>query len=471
MIKQITTQLKKKSVLLSILLAVFFVKGLVFAALLPALQGFDEPNHFVTAQYFSLTKYGVTGTEPISYVNELKSDSAAIGYDQTRNPSFNTQNFSDGLMGQGEDRIQKDTARKDLDVFPKKYILSPYARSTSFINYLLKDESFLFRLFTLRIFSVILGTLIVWLVFLTARSSGFSENPSLLFAGIFAFQPMLTNVTSIINYDVMLTLAFVLFAYSSINLIKNGFSRKFALLAALAAFIGIFTKGSGIVLAGLLLPLAIYVAQKKLRLSKTKLLILLPVFLVAAATLSYFFSPYSLNQITRMDNDSHFKTLGKSLRGYQNSTIKSFEKYSRTYWGDFGWIGAPISDNVLRFIWAVETICLIGLIVFLVSKKNPSFLPSKTVALFLMVIFLALQFGVRFADWAAFNDRGHIIYGTSGRYFIPVLFAHLLLLAIGAGTLSRRENIFNIVLKTGFVLMALFYCYSMISVIIPRYYL
>jgi hypothetical protein len=202
-----------------------------------------------------------------------------------------------------------------------------------------------------------------------------------------------------------------------------------------------------------------------------KFLLSLFVTFAIIAILAHFFSPYTLNNVVRANKKSHFTTISKSVESYSAEAIGDFEMYSLTYWGNFGWINAPISTNILRFIWLIEIICAIGLVIFLVRKKNPEFLPSKTVVVALIVIFVALQFGVRFADWAAFNNRGIIIYGTSGRYFMPALFAHLILLIVGAGAWAKREALFSLILKIALVAMVSLFFYSMFSVIIPRYYL
>lgn len=463
--EQIRGKIKKPFFLLTLLLVVFFLKGLVFAALLPAFQGFDEPNHFRNAQYFSWTKLETNPPRPDNYNSET------LKFDNVRDTFFNTQDFGSGVAGPGEDEMIKDTPRPNSDSFPSKYAFSPYARLSSVINRLMGDYNFLIRLFTLRIFSVILGTLIVWLVFLMARSAGFADAHSLLLAGIFAFQPVFTNVSSIVNYDIMLALAFALFIYAAVNLIKSGFSRKYLALAILATLIGVFTKGAGVILAGLFVVVLFYVLWKKYQNQKVRFLGVLLLLLIFFSILAYFFSPYTLRQLVGFGTRSHFSSLEKSLNSYYGETKDNFEKYSLTYWGNFGWINAPISKSILRAIWLIELVSSFGIIVYFARKKNSDFLPQKMILLFMLVFFLALQFGIRFADWMMFDYRGHLIYGTAGRYFIPALPAHLILIIVGLGALIKSQWFFEIILKSVFTLMVLLYCYSILAVIIPRYYL
>lgn len=119
----------------------------------------------------------------------------------------------------------------------------------------------------------------------------------------------------------------------------------------------------------------------------------------------------------------------------------------------------------------LEAVCVTGLVWFFIRKKNPEFLPNKLTVLFFLAIFLALQLGVRFADWRLFDSRGDQILGTAGRYFIPALVAHLILLIVGTGAFFKHEENFRIILKIGLVLMVSLFGYSILSIMIPRYYL
>jgi len=473
MLKRTIGYLRKTRTLLTILLIVFFLKGVAFSAVLPMLQGFDEPNHFPNIQHFSFSRLDPDefGRETSRQKTDLRKDTQNINFDQVRNTFFNTPNFTEGIKGAGEDEMIENTQDRNYTAFPEKYSFSAFARIMSTVNWLLGSHDLLFRFFFLRIISVLFGVIIVYLAFLLAKSAGFSENASLLFAAILAFQPMLTNVTSIINYDVMLVLAFTLFIYAGINLIRFGFSRKFLFLSILAVVLGIFTKGTGIILFGLFVIVFLYAFQKKYKLSKIKILVMAFSFLAICSVLTYFFSPFSLQKLNLFESKSDFKSFSHSISSYYSETVDSFEKYSLTFWGNFGWINAPISIRLLHVIWVLELISLIGLLIFLIRRNNPDFLPSKITVIFLMLVFLTLECGVRFADWRLFDYRGHIILGTSGRYFIPALASQLMLMAIGWGTFVKKESSFKIILKAGLALMVLLHCYSVLSIMIPRYYL
>jgi len=99
------------------------------------------------------------------------------------------------------------------------------------------------------------------------------------------------------------------------------------------------------------------------------------------------------------------------------------------------------------------------------------FLPEKKYIIFFIGIILALQLAIRFYDWRVFDATGQILIGTPGRYFLPNIIPHILLIVTGLGFFTRNKKQFHILLKILALLMILLSLYSIINVIIPRYYL
>ena len=157
--------------------------------------------------------------------------------------------------------------------------------------------------------------------------------------------------------------------------------------------------------------------------------------------------------------------LSKSL------TLGRFALSSRTYWGSLGWFDGFVEKNFTDFVWTIQTLSAFGIILFLFSKKRLAFLPPKKYVLFLIGMIVALQFGIRMADWKVFSETGKLILGTPGRYFLPNLVSHIALVFIGLGALLRKESYFKNILSAGLILMFSFSLYLILNVIIPRYYL
>jgi hypothetical protein len=116
-------------------------------------------------------------------------------------------------------------------------------------------------------------------------------------------------------------------------------------------------------------------------------------------------------------------------------------------------------------------IALVGLISYLLSKNTADYLPEKRYIIFFIGIVLALQLAIRFYDWRVFDATKQILIGTPGRYFLPNIIPHILLIITGLGFFTRNKRQFNILLEILLVLVVLFSLYTIIDVIIPRYYL
>ena len=84
---------------------------------------------------------------------------------------------------------------------------------------------------------------------------------------------------------------------------------------------------------------------------------------------------------------------------------------------------------------------------------------------------VALQLGIRVADWNVFAHTGSLDLGTPGRYFLPNLASHLVLVFVGLGMLLGTRERLKIVLLCGVVLMCFFSTLVTFDLILPRFYL
>lgn len=115
------------------------------------------------------------------------------------------------------------------------------------------------------------------------------------------------------------------------------------------------------------------------------------------------------------------------------------------------------------------------------SIEKLDFLPEKKYIIFLLGMIVLLQLGIRFADWIFFQQTGSIETGTPGRYFLPNIAAHIILVFTGLrmlievissqGGSAKGREYFEKSLIVGLILMMTFMMYIIFDVIILRYYL
>lgn len=510
------------------ILALFILKGVFLSVFIPFFQNPDEPVHYGTIQHWAepeektweITRYK-RGEYSIDFENTLTSNlpqetregAVLMGFDEIKSQNQNTQDFDDITT---ENLISTNTWTRFVDTTPSAVsgTRSFYYSISAGIERGLADQDIFTRMLAIRLFSVLLGLLTVGLAYLTLLKIGFSRIQSTLITALIALQPMLGVTAAQINIDIALIFSFALLTYAAVSLLRGIDSStsvgmtKWIILAIIAALLGFFAKGPGIVLVAALFPLFAYalwnrfgqsllercsafgMTPRTLWLSLALFVITLGIVLAALVPASYWSS------ITHAGSVSQFDSPLASLSAYLDKTIDTdaFRWSALSYWGNFGWLDTSIGDNVFDIIWTIEIIALIGLLFYLIPARSldfarndkhrtarffrelgitdeKEFLPQKKYIVFLLLLSLALQFAIRFYDWRVFDATAKILIGTPGRYFLPSIIAHFALLATGLGFFCRSKARFHQLLKTLLVCMLLLQLYAMFSVILPRYYL
>lgn len=489
--------LKNPKFLLSLILIAFFTKGAFLSALQPIFTGQDEARHYNSVQLIaekdnpSLQQSATPATgeqnkddlSTYRFSEEIRETARATDNRLLRADEFNTIRFSDTSFGQEESTIDSHpwstSNYRDSKYGPDAVQGSKtlYHKLAAIIESSFADESILVRFHLIRLFSVLLGTTAVFLAYLTARTIGFSATTSLIATALIAFQPKFTLYLTNINYDALLIPLFFFFTYAGARVIRDRFTLPNIFLLIAAIIPALFTKATGYLLIPLTFLLFLpylwqvfqQVESKRLR---SAILLL---------TTTFFTGVLSFLYIHFFGAETPFLQKLSTLTTYLSKTI-SFEKVfwpSETYWGMIGWTKSWAIQYATSFIFIVELIATIGLLLVLFSRRfkenYPSFLPAKKQLLFLVFMVLILQAGVRFADWNTYIRIGgmSLSLGTPGRYFLPTLLAHILLLVSGLSaflTYFKKDSYFHSLLTALLILMIALMFHLTLNVITLRYY-
>ena len=470
---------------MSLILSVFFLKGVFLATLFPIFGGQDESRHYNTVQFLAepqeknwelsapSAERDKDHIETYGFSDEIRNTAVATDTDVLRGDIFNTINFSNSFVGENEKTITAKLWK------PYNYNLQPeivngslYHKIAAVIEKFFSHNDILVRFYTLRIFSVLLGTLAVWFFYLTVKTVGFSEKNSLLLTAILAFQPKLAMYFSNINYDVLLIPMFFIFTLASVLALKNGVNWKNGLLLVISTFIAIQTKPTGLVLLAMLIALLAFFLYQKVR-EKNKY-IRSAVYFISA--LAFIFLVLYLKKYLPSGQEGTSEIFS-SISDYLSKSL-SFGRFGlteRTYWGTLGWTNSWMLDKAVELFKYLEIIALFGLGFFFFGKREkPNYLPEKKYVLFFLLMTLGLQLEIRTADWILFNSMGKIELGTPGRYFLPNLASHFILIFVGLGTLFsylKREHYFEKALLIGLLAMLSLSLYLICDVIVFRFYL
>lgn len=487
--EQATTNPVGKRTILVLLLVIFITLGSWLALLIPSFQGPDEQIHYATLQYWAEPDektWTITQSQEYNqsddirtyhFSEETRETAHRMQFDEIKWQPTNTQSFVSGVrFGEHEETIVSNSWNRYIDTYPinASGTWSIYYWLGSATESLSSTLPIFDRLFFGRLLSVCIGALTVLVAFLAARKLDWSPTLATLLASLIAFQPMFLATSSVINIDILLVFAFSLFFYGAILWITTGPVLASIGTTLIATLIGIFTKGPGIVLVGLLLVLVLFSAYRRYGAWCRDFF---PYCLLAGfviASLFFIFTPaHILANFLHLGATSVFTSPLESLSAYVEKTLSTgaITWTAMTYWGSFGWLDTNIPESVLHIILAIETIAAFGLIWFFFDKTPPRFLPSKQVLLFAFISILFLQFAIRFFDWRIFDATGKILSGTPGRYFLPNIIPHILLIVSGLGYFTETREAFQKLLLTLSISLFILTSYAFWFIILPRYYL
>ncbi len=475
---------QKTKVILLLILSVFFLKGVFLATLYPLFTGQDEARHYNTIQ--SISYPSVPSAQKIkrrighknkqienyNFSQEIIHAGEASNLNIIRKGLYNTANFVPGYIGQNENSISASQWKPLNYYYPADTATHTlYHTLASWIEKTFSSSNILVRFYLIRIFSVFLGTLAVFLSYLIAINIGLKRDYSLILSAILAFQPKFTMYFTNINYDVLLIPLFFLFTLGGILSLKQGLNWKNFTLMLIALILGLLTKGTAIVLLIAFIFLIAFHSYQKIK-RQRHLGYYLSLFFVFLITLTFLANTqYNLRGLLPFEG-TPTQTFS-SLQKYLDTSLSMgrFALSSRTYWGSLSWKSNWLTHNFTNLIFWIETLSVLGLVLFFWTKKIPHYLPDKKYIIFLLLMIIALQLGIRTYDWKVFISFHRLTLGTPGRYFLPNLASHLILLFVGLGMLFKKERYFKNALLTGFILMFSFCFYIIFNFILPRFYL
>ncbi|QQR77948.1 MAG: glycosyltransferase family 39 protein [Candidatus Moraniibacteriota bacterium] len=475
--------------LITLLLTVFFLKGVFLATLFPIFTGQDEARHYNTLQYLNQPEIPTEQTthrlhiqnkedfSDYNFSEEIVNTGKTAGIDDLRHGLFDTQRFvPESFDGANESEITRQTWKPYNFTTPADVVGSKslYHTIAGAIESTLSQQDILTRFYAIRIFSVLLGTIAVFLTFLIARSLQFDHFISTLLAALVAFQPKFSMYLTNINYDALLIPTFFLFTWGGVISIQKGLNWKNFSIMFLAVVIGLLTKGTAIVLLMAFLGIIFYHSYRFIRARhQFKITFLRSVFAALFIIGIVALSSGRYHYTTLIPIGTSFSVTATSLGQYldKSLTFGRFGLSSRTYWGSLGWNDDFLARHFTDILWPLEEIAIVGIILFLFSKKKPNFLPEKKPVIFLIAMIIALQFGIRVADWNVFAHTGSLDLGTPGRYFLPNLATHLILVFLGIGTLLGTRERFKNILLGGVIFMCFFSMFLTLDIILPRFYL
>ncbi len=532
--------LKRYKLALFLILASFFFKGVFLVGVFPIFKGQDESRHYNTVQYLATDKLRVSQQESeiineqvkkelstYHYSDEIRETSVVVQNKKIRGNYYNKINFLQNSFDGKEEKIFKSKFHSRIQhVYPPDIARAPFGKDgfslyhwgLSGVEKFLSPQNIFIRYSVLRIISVLLGIILLILAYNIFKIVRFTEKQSLILMAAISFQPKLVTYFTNINYDVLLIPLWTGFIFIGTLILKKGWN-FYRILTLVVLLIGAtMTKPSALPLLGLGVFLVVNTFYKNFRKCKIRKSKIIFIGLGGIIVGGICFKLLSKVGVTTIFSEVYIKMLPE----YLGKSLPKIYGSSRDYWGAIGWSANSLVLFYVKIIWFIEWIAWICLGLWIVlswvkktkrvvnfslpiymalknkcsinsnikniyirvkkqlQKKSFSELNNqKKYFWFMFVAIIVLQIGIRVADWKIFTGVGNLSLGTPGRYWLPNIVPHFVLLALGlkvpAIIFSKNKTIqrkyFEGSLLGFLILMILYWTYEVVNIIIPRFYL
>ncbi len=440
---------------LYIFLAAVLLNGLFWAVLVPIWHTPDEAAHFANVQ--NMAEYGqMHPSGGKDHSQELLLSERLLGTERgsrgtnkfTFHPEYRLD-YSNNVIGPRESEIsnfpkewRRELVKSESTNYPPVYYF------LSAITYKIANNGDLFtRVFFARLVSVLCLVGIAFTAFKISQLL-FPKNMlyQLVLGSMVAFQPMVTFTSAGVSSDPLSNLLFIAFLYMGARLIISRVSLKNVILAGLITGIGTWTKPQFIITVPILYFLIVIKSFKsKSRISSlTKFSFVFGVVYIVSGGFILFQEiigrlSANVNPLPYVETtDNVSSTLPAiSFTNHLVWTLKhTYAEVLPWYWGVFDWLGVTLPPVVYRVINRVILIAVLGFIlkiIFSIKKRDWS---KNTQVVAFMVGFALFYFAVlTWWDWGHFKSVGFSL-GIQGRYFLPAVFPHMLIIFIGLLTLT-----------------------------------
>ncbi|MBC7810602.1 MAG: DUF2142 domain-containing protein [Burkholderiales bacterium] len=397
--------------LLAAIVLAYLVVGALYALLTPAWQVPDEPAH-----YNNVAQVATNGCCPVIEMGDW--DTTYLG------ELTSTQFAPEGL-----DRIS--TIEYEDHQPPLYYLIAS-------LVYKVSGGS----LSALRLLSVIIGAGVV----IAAYAVGKAVFPrqswiALAAAALVAFIPQHVSILAGVNNDGLAELVIGLILLASVVYVRGGNVPVW--LLGLLVGIGFVTKGTTYLMAGVALfaiVLRWWSSERAfVSLARTIILFLIPALVLGGLWWGRNFAVYGIPDFLGLRE--HDRVVAGQPRtaddialiGWGAYLSKAVSTTFNSFWGQFGWMAAPLPGWAYRIMQGASALALIGLIMAAFRPKSRSETEaddthSWAIWLLLLVIVLA------FAAYVYYNSE---FLQLQGRYLYPALIPFALLWSKGLDTLRR----------------------------------
>lgn len=456
------------------LLFLFFVRGVVWISIMPPLLGPDAPSHFSMVYNFA------THLDPFWSVQKHYDKRTHTVRLQSQVPVIQFQTMTRRVFIPGSFWGLNELEIRSLPVHMGTDDAYPFLSTNThpFFYYwfcslwlrLFWVNDPLTQIFISRILSVLLGMIAVVLVYTAARELiPAAPQWARLITVFYAFHPMFTFVSSVVNLDAYCFPIMAFYYYSLLRWLRQPASGRNQLLAMLAHVMLITTKLNMYVVFAITGLALVFLLLREGRRAVRHVLW----YLVPAVALAAFYITYPGFRANLLDSGQQLESYATKAQVIPWSKIpyglllhQILWSNQDSFWGAFGWHNVQYPDAIYNILFPYTYLCLAITLLGVVLRRGKldNGLSLLTLALG-MIAFILIIFAL---NVVAYHKAGDI-YGL-GRQMSPVWFPLAVCGTYGISLLLGKR--LGEAYGTGVcLLMIALNLNGLIMLVIPRYYL
>ena len=426
-----------------LLIVAAFFNALSWMILIPVWQYPDEQAHFAQVQDLAELGYVPTGSNNTSHEIALSENILGTSRDVSGNNKFTYHpeykiDYSNNLYGLYESTLINlpKSARTTLVKYestqnPPLY----YVWASIFYRAFYKSDLFT-RVYAARLASLLLFLPMICISFRIGHLI-FSKSKilPLVLTSFVAFKPMLVFASTGVLPDPLTNLLFTMVVFLSLKLLFEGIKVSSSLALSIIIFLGLLTRQQFLIAVVVAVAPFIYHLIKSNFFKKSvfwQTLLFLILLLIIFKNQIYYFVASSHFRIPEY---SHFDFTLIFRKDFTDHLVQFAQKsISQTlpwYWGIYKWLSLALPHIFYRIINRLILLSAIGIIIkFVLIIKSKKL--TKSDLAFLFLIYASIIYVLIFAIWDYFFVLRHgFSFGFQGRYFFPLITAHMTIILVG----------------------------------------
>ncbi len=485
----------KNNRLLIILLAVIFIKEILFIIVVPLWQNNDEIEHFAYTQFIveegklPIPRTGghldLTQSPELAAAN-LLLESDRVSFAVFKKNQIIHQDFSDpssprdtgvALIGLSRKYPNQDQLQSPAAIYPPLYYLLesvPYS--------IFRDDTIIARSYAMRLFNIALYLPVIVLSYLIALRVGADTKLALATAALVGFLPRFTFTSAGINNDIFVILVSSLTIYLLLRYWEHSLNWVQASWLGLVVGLGLLSKPQYLIFIIFLILLF----TQQLAISKKRILTVAKFLLVAAIAITIASGWLAFTLETRNSNPVHEVQSLLQLNSSSSNSQASMPladtlnyvlfRYLFLILSSFSLLGCcheiSLSAPLTAFFLLGMALGFFGFLLHLAGmikkEKLLRVLKSKTFLVALFPIILELAYLAIFIRQPL--AQGFVDFPIDGRYLFPMIAPTTILIMLGLKKITPQK--IQRPMFAGVVLLAaLLNVGILIFSLLPRYYL